>query len=623
MIKSICSIFAFAYFSIRAVLIVHILNFYTLLSSLKALNKYFIKYKWRLLLGILFVTISNVFAILPPSIVRKVLDSVYAGIQKYTATTDSSIKNVLESDIMQLVMVNGLLLIAFAILRGIFMFFMRQTIIVMSRHIEYDMKNEIYAHYQQLSLSFYKQHSTGDLMSRISEDVSRVRMYIGPAIMYGINLIVLTSLCIFQMVRVSPSLSLYVLLPLPLLAFSVFYVNKIVNRKSEKIQAELSNVTSCAQETYAGIRVIKSFVQEEKAYNKFSKISEAYKKSAINLATTEAIYFPSMNIFIGISILLTILIGGWQAINNEISLGNIAEFIIYITMLTFPISAIGFTANMIQRAAVSQRRINEFLETEPDISNPENAINKDIDGDIVFEEVSFTYPHTGIQALKNINIHIKKGEKVAIIGKTGSGKSTLLHLLLRMYDVDKGAVKIDGVDVKQYDIQSMRKQLSYVPQDVFLFSDTIANNIAMDVEDADSNMGAIIHAATLADVDKDIQTLSNKYQTVTGERGVMLSGGQKQRISIARALYKDPQVLILDDSLSAVDTKTEKTIQNNISRLLHDKTAIIITHRIFKHWNFDQIIILGDGAILEQGTHESLMEAGGYYAQLYSYQTDD
>lgn len=594
-----------------------------MLSSLKALNKYFVKYKWRFILGILFVTVSNIFAILPPSIVRKVLDSVYNGIGNYTATTDPTIKKVLESEIMHLVMLNGLLLILFAILKGVFMFFMRQTIIVMSRHIEYDMKNEIYAHYQKLSLAFYKENSTGDLMSRISEDVSRVRMYIGPAIMYGINLIVLTTLCIFQMVRVSPSLSLYVLIPLPLMAFAVFYVNKIVNRKSEKIQAELSNVTSSAQETYSGIRVIKSFVQEEKMLEQFAKISASYKKSAINLATTEAIYYPSMNIFIGISILITILIGGWQAINNEISLGNIAEFIIYITMLTFPISAIGFTANMIQRAAVSQRRINEFLDTEPSIANPTDAVSKPLEGKIVFENVSFTYPHTGIQALKNINIVINKGEKVAIIGKTGSGKSTLIHLLLRMYDVEKGNILLDDINIKQYDLQSMRKQLSYVPQDVFLFSDTIANNISMDATEAKNNLAAVQQAAILADVDKDIQQLPNNYETITGERGVMLSGGQKQRISIARALYKQPSILILDDSLSAVDTKTEKTIQTNISKLMQDKTAIIITHRIFKHWNFDQIIVLEDGQIMEHGTHESLMNANGYYATLYNYQTDE
>lgn len=593
-----------------------------MLQSLKSLNKYFVKYKWRLILGIAFVTISNLFAILPPGIVSNVLDEVYTNINTYHLMGESPLAVFKRADVIELVMYSGLLLILFAILRGLFMFLMRQTIIVMSRHVEYDQKNEIYHQYQKLNLSFYKTNATGDLMSRIAEDVSRVRMYVGPSIMYGINLVTLTALCIYNMIRVSPSLSFYVLLPLPFMAIAVFYVNKIVNRKSEHIQAELSNVTSRAQETYAGIRVVKSFAQEEQMYERFVNTSANYKKSAINLALTEAIYFPSMNIFIGLSILLTVLIGGYQAIHGMITPGNIAEFVMYITMLTFPISAIGFTANMIQRAAVSQRRINEFLDQQPEIVSPTNAVEKVISGNIEFNQVSFTYPHTGVQALKDINIGIKAGEKVAIIGKTGSGKSTLIHLLLRMYDVTSGAITVEDVNVKDYNLHNLRSQLSYVPQEIFLFSDTIANNIAIDAEVAHKDVDGIKRAAHLAAVDKDIEGLSDQYQTMTGERGVMLSGGQKQRIAIARAIYQDKNVLILDDSLSAVDTKTETAIQQNLAKIMQNRTAIIITHRVFKHWDFDQILVLDNGTIIEQGTHDDLMNLNGEYAALYRYQTE-
>ena len=590
------------------------------IKSLKALNKYFIKYKYRLILGAIFITISNVFAVLPPRIIKNVMDDVYKNVEIYTHLTDTTLAGILRSDVMSLVMWNGMLLILFAILRGVFMFFMRQTIIVMSRHIEYDQKNEVYDKYQNLSLSFFKSHKTGDLMSRISEDVSRVRMYTGPAIMYGMNLVVLTILCVYNMVQENAMLTLYVLAPMPILAFTIFYVNKIINRKSEKIQANLSNVTSKAQETYAGIRVIKSFHHEEVVMDSFKEVSAEYKKSNINLALTEAVYGPAMGLFTGLSILITILVGGYQVINGVMTPGSIAEFIIYITMLTFPISAIGFTANMIQRAAVSQRRINEFLDAETDITNSPNPIAHDIQGEIVFEDVTFVYPHTGIEALKNFNLTIKKGEKVAIMGKTGSGKSTLMHLLLRMYDVTSGVIKIDGIPIKELDYQQLRKQISYVPQEVFLFSDTVANNIALGV---DKEMDKVRHAAQLACVDKEILGLSDGYETVTGERGVMLSGGQKQRISIARALYKEPELLFMDDSLSAVDSKTESTIQQNLQTVLQNKTSLIISHRIFKNWDFDKIIILEKGAIIEQGNHDELMQKDGYYAKLYRYQTEE
>lgn len=589
------------------------------LRPLLSLNKFFIKYKWRLLFGMFFVTVSNVFSVLSPVVVRNVLDQVYSNINYFHLLGEKTASGTaLHSFIFRLVLFSGLLLLAFAVLKGIFMFFMRQTIIVMSRHIEYDQKNEIYEHYQKLDTTFYKSHATGDLMSRISEDVSRVRYYVGPSVMYGINLISLIILVLYGMLRVSPMLTFYVLLPLPFLAVSIFYVNKIINRKSEKIQAELSELTAQSQESYAGIRVLKSFVQEENAFNLFKNISGRYRKSNINLSLTQSIAQPAMNLFIGLSMATTILIGGWQAILGNITPGNIAEFVLYINMLLFPFLAIGLIANMIQRAAVSQRRINEFLDTRPSIQNKQGAIMRHLDGKITFDHVSFTYPHTGIQALKDFSLTINAGEKVAIIGKTGSGKSTIVHLLLRMYEADLGNVLIDDVPINNLDLQSLRRQISYVPQDVFLFSDTIEHNINLSSE-ADE-IGVQL-AARKAAIENEINDLPEKFQTVTGERGVMLSGGQKQRISIARALIREPSVLILDESLSAVDTETENIIQHNLNKHLEGKTAIVITHRIFKSWNFDKIIVMRDGRIAEQGTHEELMALNGRYAKLYIYQT--
>lgn len=591
------------------------------MKHLRSLRKYFIRYKWRLLLGVLFIIVANLFAVVPPVLVRRTVDEVIAGIASYRLTVGGSLSGAMAGHIYSFVFWNALLILAMAVLRGVFMFFMRQTIIVMSRHIEYDQKNEIYKHYQELHTQFYKTHFTGDLMNRISEDVSRVRQHTGPAIMYAINLAVLASLCIWGMLRVNPVLTLYVLAPMPVLAVCIFLVNKIIYRKSEQIQAQLSQLTTTAQESYSGIRVIKSFAQEENMLEHFNATSELYRRSAVNLSLTESIYFPAMNLFIGLSFLATVLIGGYFVIQGTATAGNIAEFVIYINLLMFPISSLGWVAGMMQRASVSQKRIDEFLHTKPNIYSPEQGSTQEVKGAVEFKDVSFTYPHTGITALKHFTLDIKPGQKVAIIGKTGSGKSTLAHLLLRMYDASEGEVIIDGADVEDYDLQSLRRGIGYAPQEPYLFSDTVFNNIRFGRDDAST--GEVHEAARLADLEKDIEGLAKGFETVIGERGVMLSGGQKQRLVLARALLKKSRLLLLDECLSAVDTRTEQTILSNLRDYLRDRTTIVITHRIFTSWTFDQIVVLEDGNIVERGTHDSLMELNGRYAKLYRHQTEE
>ncbi len=589
------------------------------MKHLAALNNYFIRYKWRLVSGLIFVTLSNLFAVVSPIIVRDVLDEVQSGLSSYQLLSDTALAYDMKSLVFHAVFNAGIILLALALVRGVFMFFMRQTLIVMSRHIEYDQKKEIYRHYQNLDVHFFKTHFTGDLMNRISEDVSRVRMYTGPCIMYATNLTVLTIMCVWGMMRVNGMLTLFVVLPLPLLAFTIYYVNSIIHRKTEKIQTQLSELTTTAQESYSGIRVIRSFVQEKNILGFFNRTSEAYRKSAINLSLTEAIYFPTMTFFVGLSMLLTIFAGGYLAINGKVSVGHIAEFIIYINMLMFPISSIGWVASMAQRAAVSQKRINEFLHTESKISEPESPKELSLHGNVEFKNVRFTYQHTGITALKDFSLKINAGEKIAVIGKTGSGKSTLAHLLLRMYDATNGSVLIEGKDIKEYSLHSLRTQIGYVPQEAYLFSDTVYRNITFGRDSATEQ--DVRNAAHLADLDKDIQHLQNGYETLVGERGVMLSGGQKQRIGSARALIKNSKLIILDESLSAVDTQTEKTILANLDDYLKQKTIIVITHRLFMGWDFDKIVVMEDGRITEQGTHEELMQRGGYYSKLYLRQT--
>ena len=610
------------------------------MKQLKALNKYFWKYRVRLGIGALFIVISNYFAVLVPQVTRFVIDHVQKSIDATrdiinpAATTPDREYDFLvlkfirwvernfsqDSDLSRIVILCGVTILLLALLRGFFMFLMRQTIIVMSRHIEYDQKNEVFQHYQQLDTSFYKTHSTGDLMSRMAEDVARVRMFTGPAIMYLINLVALISLSLFYMLKKDVELTVYVLAPLPILAITIYYVNSIINKRSERIQALLANLTTNAQESYSGIRVIKSFVQEKAMLGFFEKNSEEYKKNAIGLSKVESLYFPSMALLIGLSTLLTIMIGGYYYINEpgRMSLGTITEFVIYINMLTFPVSAIGWTASMIQRAAASQKRLNEFLDTKPAIYDQPLAKKINLEGNIEFNNVDFTYSHTGIEALKNFSLSIKKGEKVAIIGRTGSGKSTVAQLLLRMYDTTKGTIELEKTDIREIDLKSLREQISYVPQDVFLFSDSVANNISLGMKDGISEQ--VEKAAMQASVHKDILGFGEKYETLLGERGVTLSGGQKQRISIARALIKDHRLVIFDDCLSAVDAKTENEIIGNLYEYLENRTAIIITHRIFSLFHFDKIVVIEDGQIVEKGTHEELLNLNGFYTELYNRQ---
>lgn len=587
------------------------------MKHLSRLNKYFLKYKWWIIPGSIFVVISNIFGVVPAQVIGYAVDLITENVQVYNLFNGFNRQQIIYDIFSSNLLYFGLLVIALYVLRGLFLFFMRQTIILMSRHIEFDMKNDIYQHYQKLSLGFYRRNNTGDLMNRATEDVNRVRMYVGPAIMYTINTFVLSILIIWSMFDVNSKLAIYCLLPLPFLVIIIYYVNTLIFKKSGKIQERLSDLSSFVQERFSGIRIIKSYVREDYTRNMFEIQSNDYKKDSMSLVKVSALFYPTMLLLIGLSTILTIYVGGNQVMNGSITAGNIAEFIIYINQLTFPVTMLGWVTSLIQRAAASQKRINEFLDIPSDIQST-NTAEKEINGNIKFENVSFTYPDTGIEALKNVSFQIKSGEFVAIIGKTGSGKSTLANLLMRMYDVENGSINIDGENLKSLNLKNYRSQIGFVPQEVFLFSDTIKNNIAFGLDQVTDE--EVFNAAKNASVYNNIMGFEEKFQTMLGERGITLSGGQKQRVSIARALIKSPKILIFDDCLSAVDTKTEEEILQNLGKIMLGRTSILIAHRISTIKNADKILVLDNGKIIEQGTHNELLSLNGSYTELYNNQ---
>jgi ATP-binding cassette, subfamily B, multidrug efflux pump len=582
------------------------------------INKYFIRYKWHFLGGILFVSLSNYFRVLQPQYIRDAMNLVMENLTKYNALAVGSPERLAlyEKLSSSLVWFGGVVLLC-ALLMGLFMYFMRQTIVVMSHLVIRDLREEIFLKYESLDTAFYKRNSTGDMMSRITEDVSKVRMYVGPAMLYGINLVSLFIMTIYAMFKVNFELSMYSLLPLPLLSISIYYVSNLIQTRSGLIQKQLANLNSIAQEVYSGIRVVKSYTQEQPQIKVFEDESEIFKQKSLELAQINAMFFPLMLLLIGASTIIVIYVGGLQVAKGAITPGNIAEFVIYINMLTWPVTAIGWIASIVQQAVASQKRINEFLDLTPSIASPSDK-KETISGNIEFKNVSFTYPDTGIQALKEVTFSLKKGEKMALIGRTGSGKTTIAELLVRMYDVTDGTILIDGAPNNTLDLDNLRRSIGYVPQDVFLFSDTVAGNIAFGKREAP--LPEVENFARYAAVHDDILGLSDGFQTLVGERGVTLSGGQKQRISIARALIKQPDIVLLDDCLSAVDTNTEAQILGYLGGALADKTTIIITHRIYSMLTFDKIVVLDEGRIVEQGTHEQLLEQKGYYFELFEQQ---
>ena len=590
------------------------------MGALGHLNKYFWKYKWHLFLGIFFTFCSNFFGVVPAQLVRYALDLVTETIDVYFLFKDFPIQSVFYEVFASTLFYYGGLIVLMAFIKGVFLFLIRQTLIVMSRHIEYEMKNEIYAHYQTLPLSFYRKQNTGDLMARISEDVSKVRMYVGPSMMYGFNLITVFALVIYYMAQVNVTLMWYVLLPLPILSLSIYYVNSIVMKKSEEIQAGLSSISTLAQEAFSGIRVLKSFVRENHSGQQFASASANYRKKSLDLVKVDSLFTPLISLLVGFSTLLVVYIGSKEVMAGEITVGNITEFIMYVFMLTWPVTALGWTSSQIQRAAASQKRINEFLQAKSELEIGQQ-ISKPISGNWVFKNVSFTYPGTEREILNQLSFEIESGESVALLGTTGSGKSSLAQLLARFYDPSSGDILLDGVSLKDWDIKHVRQSLAYVPQDVFLFSTTIAENISFG-QDGMSNE-QIMHAAKMADVYENIMEFPDQFETILGERGVTLSGGQKQRVSIARALAKNPTMLILDDCLSAVDTHTEHKILNNLKKIMVGKTSLIISHRVSSAKLAKRIMVLQDGQIVETGNHLQLMKRKGYYYELYQNQLNE
>lgn len=571
-----------------------------------------VRYKWRLILGTIFIICSNVFFVQQPGLIRDAINEI----EDFIANVDpQATSNILKQGLW----LSGLYTLL-SILKGIFLFFTRQTIIIMSRFIEYDLKNEIYDQYQRLTFNFYKKNATGDLMNRISEDVTKVRMYLGPGIMYTINLFVLFSLVLYKMLSRNAELTLYVLTPLPIMSLLIYFVSRVINKKSEKVQAQQSLLSTIVQETFSGIRVVKSHVKEESVSAKFEKEADLYKKNSMSLALTNAFFMPTIILLIGISTILTIYMGGLQANNGTIDPGEIAEFVVYVNMLTWPFASVGWVTSIVQRAAASQKRINEFLEVDPDI-NPNHDAEQEIhfDQDIRLNQVSLTYENSGVTALKNIDFNIKKGETIGIIGKTGSGKSTLAYLIMRLLDPSNGNITVDNKRLDELNLDAWRAYMGYVPQEHFLFSDSILNNILFGTKE-DVSFERVQEVAKNAGIHDSIMNFPEQYETRLGERGINLSGGQKQRLSIARALIKTPDILVLDDCLSAVDNETEELILQSIKSELRSKTTLIISHRISSLKYADRIIVMDDGRLVEQGNHEELMSLKGIYFDTYKRQ---
>tara|TARA_R100000306_G_scaffold17398_1_gene21399 strand:- start:9374 stop:11128 length:1755 start_codon:yes stop_codon:yes gene_type:complete len=581
------------------------------MKELQFLNQYFIKYRGRLLAGLLITIVATIFTIVVPKKIGDSVDVVRAYINGNITDLDYVKSELLE---------NILLIVGATLLSAFFTFLMRQTIIVVSRHVEFDLKNRIFQQYERLSLGFYKQNRTGDLMNRISEDVSKVRLYVGPAVMYSTRTITLFIVAISYMFYTAPVLTAYAIAPLPILSVLIYKLSVEINKKSTAVQQYLSKLTSFTQESFSGVAVIKAYGIESRTNEGFAELAEGSREKNIDLAKVQALFFPLMILLIGASNILVIYIGGQRFIDGQIDLGTIVEFLIYVNMLTWPVAVVGFVSSMIQRAEASQKRINEFLSEEPEIENQTHKATP-IKGKIAFENLSYTYPDTNITALKDVSFSVNPGETLSIIGHTGSGKSTILELIGRLYDVQKGTLKIDDTPVKQLNLDSLRGSIGYVPQDAFLFSDSIKNNIRFGKEEADE--AEVIQAAKRAAVHKNIIGFSKGYDTVLGERGITLSGGQKQRVSIARAIIKDPQILLFDDCLSAVDTETEEEILNNLHEISRDKTTIIVSHRISSAKNADKIIVLDEGKIIQQGTHNQLVNQEGYYKELYAKQLSE
>lgn len=582
------------------------------MKELQHLNKYFLKYKWKLILGLLITVVARIFALYPVQFIGNSTSTI----EKYVngEITDAAI---LRSELFY----NIALIIGATLVSAFFTFLMRQIFIVISRHMEFDLKNEVYHQYQRLSLNFYKQNRTGDLMNRISDDVSKVRMYLGPAIMYSVTTLTLFIIVIWYMVKTAPLLTLYTVAPLPILSFAIYKLSVAIHKRSTIVQQYLSKLNTFTQESFSGISVIKSYGLEQQTNSNFIELSNGSKEKNLDLVKVQAFFFPMMVLLIGLSNTLVIFIGGRQVINGEIeNIGVIVEFLLYVNMLTWPVATVGWVTSIVQQAEASQKRINEFLKEEPQIKNLEPTISK-INGDIQFKNVSFTYEDTNITALKNVSFSVNRGETLAIIGKTGSGKSTILELIGRLYDVRTGEIAIDKKNIRDLNLYSLRNSIGYVPQDAFLFSDSIKNNIRFGKTTATDE--EVIEAAKNAAVHKNIKGFTHGYDTVLGERGITLSGGQKQRVSIARAIIHDPQILLFDDCLSAVDTETEEEILNNLFKISKDKTTIIVSHRISSAKNADNIIILEDGEIVQQGSHQKLIEIDGYYKELYSKQLSE